>query len=119
MKSTGSLISDGNLIQSKESINVHFAIDKHDRLLWGYLPKPSDKHNYKQMVGGVIWLVRNGKNFVKKSEIIESSKTIEGNMTWFTHTQSARTVIGNDQHGRFVIMQIDGKTNLKGLDSKK
>jgi exopolysaccharide biosynthesis protein len=53
---------------------------------------------------------------VNESEVAENSKTQEGNITWFTRTRSARTVIGNDQEGRFVVLQIDGKTNLKGFD---
>lgn len=64
---------------------------------------------------GVIWLVRNGKSYVKESMKLESSKHEEtGTLKEFVEIKSARTAIGHDKNGNVMLMQIDGQTNARG-----
>ena len=79
-----------------------------------------------QLVSGVIWLVRNGKNNVQNALQFENGG-IQGffsskwpyeiftsdtfNLEDFVKVQSARTAIGHDADGRLVLVEIDGKTH--------
>ena len=61
-----------------------------------------------QLVSGVIWLVRNGTNFVLESASIETAKTqqtskhlMENNQRSFVDTFAARTVVGYDKKGHY------------------
>ena len=81
-----------------------------------------------QLVSGVIWLVRNGKNNVQNALQFENggiqgcffhqNGRIKNNFTLdtfnledFVKVQSARTAIGHDADGRLVLVEIDGKTH--------
>ena len=78
-----------------------------------------------QLVSGVIWLVRNGKNNVQNALQFENGD-IQGflpkwldvklisdtfNLEDFVKVQSARTAVGHDADGRLILVEIDGKTH--------
>ena len=70
---------------------------------------------FDQLVSGVIWLVRNGTNFVLESASIETARTqqtskhlMENNQRSFVDTFAARTVVGYNKKGQLLIYQVDG-----------
>ena len=40
-----------------------------------YLPESADLHEFKQLIGGVVWLVRNGINYVNEAIKAEYEET--------------------------------------------
>ena len=100
-----------------------------DQFIVGYMTDDFIKNSFiDQLVSGVIWLVRNGKNNVQNalqfenggiqgffiqseyvSEIIFNLDTF--NLEDFIKVQSARTAIGHDADGRLILVEIDGKTH--------
>jgi len=114
----GNVISDGRLAHDADGIqNAHFGIKESGSLFFGYVSESEiTRQNFTNLVGGVLWLVRNGENYVdvsKETECpdAESTSTLQG----FIDVVSARTAIGHDRHGRLVIVQVDGKTWDRGV----
>ena len=113
----GNLVSDGDVLQASNWLNVNFGV-RDGKFVVGYLTKEevvSKSNPFQQLVGGVIWLVRNGTNFVLESAKIEnptaqqtSQKLMENNKNSFVDTYAARTAIGYDKDGRLLIFQVDG-----------
>ena len=67
-----------------------------------------------QLVSGVIWLVRNGKNNVQNALQFEEGVIQDRfNLEDFVKVTSARTAIGHDADGRLILVEIDGKTNQR------
>ena len=92
----------------------------------GYLTEDevnSVTHPFDHLISGVIWLVRNGTNYVdvaasienpttqQTSEVLENPNNHRANT--FVDVFAARTVIGHDIEGRLKIFQLDG---LHGRD---
>eukprot|EP00944_MAST-04C_sp_MAST-4C-sp1_P004901 g4901.t1 len=115
----GNLISDGKYIQTSKAINANFGI-REGKFIIGYVSENEVLHNkndkkFDQLVSGVIWLVRNGTNFVLESASIETARTqqtskhlMENNQRSFVDTFAARTVVGYDKKGQLLIYQVDG-----------
>ncbi|RDD47125.1 N-acetylglucosamine-1-phosphodiester alpha-N-acetylglucosaminidase [Trichoplax sp. H2] len=116
----GNIISNGRLVRLTNVQNVNFGIRKNGSIIVGYLTEEEilDKENpFVQLVSGVIWLVRNGKSYVKESMKMESNKHEEtGTLKQFIEVKSARTAIGHDRNGNVMLMQIEGQTNARGLN---
>ena len=71
--------------------------------------------DFQELVGGVIWLVRNSQNYVNESLIAECGDIQEtGQLDYFADVISARTAVGHDGDGRVVIAQVNGKTEQRG-----
>ncbi|CAC5374275.1 NAGPA [Mytilus coruscus] len=114
----GNVISDGKLVLDSNGVqNAHFGITKDGHLFFGYLSEIDlIAEQFQQLVGGVIWLVRDGKNYITESIKIECQDTQEtGTLERFAGVMSARTVVGSDKDGRVLIMQVDGKTDHNGM----
>jgi len=114
----GNVISNGRLAHDADGIqNAHFGIKDNGHLFFGYVPEiKSANQNFTNLVGGVLWLVRNGESYVDVSKITEcpdaqSTSSLQG----FIDVVSARTAIGHDRLGRLVIVQVDGKTWQRGV----
>jgi len=114
----GNVISDGRLAYDAGDIqSAHFGIKEDGNLFFGYIPEiDSAKQSFVNLVGGVLWLVRNGESYVDVSKVTEcpdaqSTSTLQG----FIDVLSARTAIGHDRLGRLVIVQVDGKTWHRGM----
>ena len=114
----GNVISDGRLAHDAGEIqNAHFGIKEDGSLFFGYVPEDENaKQSFLNLVGGVLWLVRNGESHVDVSKVTEcpdaqSTSTLQG----FIDVVSARTAVGHDRLGRVVIVQVDGKTWHRGV----
>ena len=115
----GNVVSDGRLIQTAGSRrNANFGIRKDGTMVIGYLSEAdvcNASNPFNQLVTGVIWLVRDGINYVNKSMILESSENEgTGRMETFVNVLSARTAVGFDKKGRLVLAQVLGQTHRRG-----
>lgn len=114
----GNVISDGRLVLDSEGVqNAHFGITKDSHLFSGYLSEIDlVAEQFYQLVGGVIWIIRDGKEYISESINIECQDTEEtGTLQRFATVMSSRTAVGHDKDGRVLIMQADGKTDENGL----
>ncbi|VDI40590.1 N-acetylglucosamine-1-phosphodiester alpha-N-acetylglucosaminidase [Mytilus galloprovincialis] len=115
----GNIISDGRVVMKSEGVqNVHFGITNDGSLHFGYLSKTEiADNNYKQLIGGVFWLVRDGQNYLKESINIECQTEEQAEiMEMYSKTiLSARSAIGHDEEGRILLMQLDGFNGHKGM----
>ncbi|KAK2166589.1 hypothetical protein LSH36_37g00025 [Paralvinella palmiformis] len=115
----GNVISDARMAHNSGGIqNVHFGIETDGSLIFGYLPPDVMlESSFKQLVGGVIWLVRDGINYVDVSKNVEWSASQEnGNLQTFIDIKSARVAVGHDKHGKLVIVVVDGHSWESGLN---
>ena len=115
----GNIVSDGRLVQtSQDEQNANFGIREDGTIVVGYIPDEEIMNGtvpFRQLVTGVIWLVRNGTNYVNESMKLEcSSHEDTGKMDTFVNVLSARTAIGHDAEGRLVMAQIEGQTHRRG-----
>ncbi|XP_069113869.1 N-acetylglucosamine-1-phosphodiester alpha-N-acetylglucosaminidase-like isoform X2 [Argopecten irradians] len=114
----GNVVSNGRLIQNSGGIqNAHFGIKSNGELFFGYLSEIDlIADNFIQLVGGVIWLIRNGEVYVSESLNIECADMQEtGSLSTFTNIVSARTAVGVDRQGRVLLVQVDGKSYSRGV----
>ncbi|XP_077991698.1 N-acetylglucosamine-1-phosphodiester alpha-N-acetylglucosaminidase-like [Glandiceps talaboti] len=117
----GNVISDGRLVQAEQTDtqNVNFGLQKNESMIFGYLSHDEVVHPtvpYLQLVGGVIWLLRNGKVYINESKMIELDNIDEMDaMNDFINEVSARVAVGHDKDGRLILVQVDGKSNFIGV----
>lgn len=115
----GNLVADGRIIKSTNGIaNANFGIKEDGTIVVGYI-SDRDIYNktnpFRQLVSGVVWLVRNGSNYVNESMKIECSDSEDtGNMKTFVEVLSARSAIGHDSKGRLILAHIEGQTHVRG-----
>ncbi len=104
----GDIVSDGQIIQTTSDQNANFGIRHDGTLVVGYIPEEEVLNgSFRQLVSGVVWLVRNGSNYVNESMALEcSSHQNTGRMATFVNVLSARTAIGHDAQGRIVIANV-------------
>lgn len=117
----GNIVSDGRLVQtSNDEQNANFGIRQDGTITVGYIPDEEIQKSanpFRQLVAGVVWLVRNGTNFVNESMELEcSSHEDTGKMETFVNVISARTALGHDALGRVVIAQVNGQTHKRGAN---
>lgn len=107
-KCLGNIVSDGRIVQASDHLNANFGIRQDGTLVVGYIPKEEIVDGaFRQLVSGVIWLVRNGTNYVNESMHLESpSNQNTGKMSTFVNVLSARTAIGHDSSGRVVFANV-------------
>ena len=76
--------------------------------------------DFLQLVGGVIWVLKDGEVNVEESIAAECEETEEtGTLETFASVISARTLVGHDKDGRVMIVHIEGKTYRNGyVDSQ-
>ena len=115
----GNIVSNGRIVQtSEDEQNANFGIREDGTIVVGYIPDKEILNGsvpFRQLVTGVIWLVRNGTNYVNESTKLEcSSHEDTGKIDTFVNVLSARTAIGHDAEGRLVMAQIQGQTHRRG-----
>eukprot|EP01126_Amoeba_proteus_P055849 TRINITY_DN6956_c0_g1_i1.p1 TRINITY_DN6956_c0_g1~~TRINITY_DN6956_c0_g1_i1.p1 ORF type:complete len:260 (-),score=52.53 TRINITY_DN6956_c0_g1_i1:824-1603(-) len=114
----GNIVSRGRIIQNTGLQNANFGIRRDGTIVVGYLDK-SDIDNssnpFQNLVAGVIWLVRGGKNYVNESQGLEYMG-IQTTGSSFVTVKSARSALGHDSQGRLVLVQVDGKSWERGVD---
>lgn len=108
----GNIVSDGRIVQtSNDEQNANFGIREDGTINVGYIPDREIRNTsnpFRQLVSGVVWLVRNGSSFVNESMKLEcASHEDTGKMETFINVISARTAIGHDANGRLVIAQVN------------
>jgi len=115
----GNVVSDGRLAHDAGGIqNAHFGIKENGYLFFGYIPENENiDESFSNLVGGVLWLIRNGESYVDVSKVTEcpdaqSTSTLQG----FIDVVSGRTAVGHDSLGRLVVVQVDGKTGQRGIN---
>ena len=91
-------------------VNANFGITNNGIFYTGYMDIHTvRKVPFTQLIGGVIWLVRNGQSYVDQSIILEEMSTqTSGNGTRFVNLKASRIGIGHDDQGRLMIISIDG-----------
>merc|ERR550532_3475219 len=76
---------------------------------------------FDHMVSGVVWLVRNGKNYVEQGWK-EANITVQTSGDKYATNLASRTAVGFDAAGRLIIVQIDGSIavgdNKRGMDMR-
>ena len=107
----GNIVSDGRIVQtSNDEQNANFGIRHDGTIVVGYIPDEeivNTTNPFRQLITGVIWLVRNGTNYVNESTNLEcASHEDTGNMETFASVVSARTALGHDDEGRLVMAQV-------------
>lgn len=118
-KCLGNVVSDGRIVQTASNQqNANFGIRQDGTIVVGYIPDEeilNTTNPFRQLVTGVIWLVRNGTNFVNESKRLEcASHEDTGRMETFVNVLSARSAIGHDASGRLVMAQVEGQTHRRG-----
>eukprot|EP01100_Stratorugosa_tubuloviscum_P001344 TRINITY_DN129_c1_g1_i2.p1 TRINITY_DN129_c1_g1~~TRINITY_DN129_c1_g1_i2.p1 ORF type:complete len:450 (-),score=200.58 TRINITY_DN129_c1_g1_i2:34-1383(-) len=112
----GNLISNSQIVQKPNYKNANFGILVNGSFVIGYPTNELlESGEITQLVAGVIWLVRNGKNYVATSAEIEDLSKQETGQSFVTIT-SARGAIGHDANGRLMLVTVDGKSYQRGTD---
>jgi len=98
---------------------VNFGI-KDGKFHIGYFT-PQQIESFEQLVSGVVWLVRDGKNYVQQGWS-EANTTVQTSGDKYATNLASRTAVGFDADGRLMIIQVDGSIavghNKRGLDMK-
>ena len=104
----GNVVADGRIVQSTVDQNANFGLRRDGTITVGYVPEEDVLNgSYRQLVSGVIWLVRNGTNYVNESMYLEcAAHQNTGKMSTFSNVLSARTAIGHDSEGRIVVANV-------------
>lgn len=115
----GNIVSNGRLVQSAGGVqNANFGIRQDGTIVTGYISEEElyDTSNpFRQLVSGVVWLVRNGTNYVNESKDMECSDHEDtGRMDTFVGVVSARSAIGHDSAGRVMLARVEGQTHQRG-----
>ena len=118
-KCLGNVVSNGRVaLTANNQQNANFGIRQDGSIVVGYIPDEeilNTTNPFRQLVSGVLWLVRNGTNYVSESKKLEcSSNEDTGQMETFVNVLSARTAIGHDAAGRLVMAQVEGQTHRRG-----
>merc|ERR1719150_1204613 len=103
----GNVVSHGVTIQTVplSQGNVNFGI-KDGKFMIGYF-KPEEVAGFDHLVSGVVWLVRDGKNYVAQGWK-EANITVQTSGDKYATNLASRTAVGYDKDGRLIILQIDG-----------
>ncbi|CAK8695894.1 unnamed protein product [Clavelina lepadiformis] len=115
----GNIVSDGRLIRNSHGVqNAHFGITRNGTIIVGYLSEKDVKTlDFQQLVGGVIWMIRNGASYIDEAVQLEEESTQEtGTLRYFADVQTGRSAIGHDSNGQVVFVQVDGRTKETGVN---
>jgi len=117
----GNVVSHSQVIQTVplSQGNVNFGI-KDGKFYIGYF-SPEEIAGFDHMVSGVVWLVRDGKNYVDQGWK-EANKTVQTSGDKYATNLASRTAVGFDKAGRLIIVQVDGSIavghNKRGMNMK-
>ena len=94
---------------------MNFGLLKNGTIVVGYLEESFVTSGvFEHLVTGIVWLVRNGRNYVDQSKRIEDpSAQTTSSLRGFIEVVSARSAIGHDAEGRIIIVNVDGKTGTR------
>jgi len=108
----GPIVSDGEIIHTGTAQGAIFGITNDGRYVAGYANQTAiESGEFKQLVQGRGWLVRNGQSYVN------TSVQIEGIEKYFVTLLAPRLAIGWDTEGRLILVIVDGiESKRLGLD---
>jgi len=115
----GNVVSHGKVVQTvpRAQGNVNFGI-KDGKFFVGYFT-PEEIQGFNHMVSGVVWLVRNGKNYVAQGWK-EANITVQTSGDKYATNLASRSAVGFDKSGKLIVVQIDGSiavgANKRGMD---
>ena len=114
----GNIVSSNRVVQIQGIQLPNFGIRQDGAFVTGYIAD-NDINNttipFKELISGVIWLVRNGTNFVNESSLLECDENQKtGNMDTFAEVVSARTAVGHTKDGKLIVAQVEGHTHVSG-----
>lgn len=114
----GNIVSSYRVVQFQGIQLANFGIRQDGVIITGYISDDDIKNAtipFKELLSGVIWLVRNGTNFVNQSSLLECDENQKtGKMQTFVEVVSARTAVGHTKDGKLVVAQIEGHTHVSG-----
>lgn len=108
----GNLVANQSVVQSPGTKNVNFGITHDGKYVVGYLDSEdvfnttTGESRFQQLIAGVIWLVRDGQNYVSVSKEIEDMSTQETGPS-FTTVKAPRLALGHDADGRLMLVSVD------------
>lgn len=125
----GNLVVNGVPVQFPGTQNANFGLLKNGSFVSGYIPlnmiaywnpnRPGRlTSDFETLISGVVYLVKDGQNFVQASGQLENSSTqTTGSIQTFIEVVTARTAIGHDREGNLLIFATDGATGSgRGMD---
>ena len=123
-KCHGTIISNGKVVHQSDELNASFGITRNGTIIVGYLTEAEKRqHSFTQLVNGVVWIVRNGKNYINEAIKTEDMTTQESGECSsptscnFRSVKAGRLLLGHDKDGRIMIMGLNGfRNNAEGPD---
>ncbi|XP_048240266.1 N-acetylglucosamine-1-phosphodiester alpha-N-acetylglucosaminidase-like [Haliotis rufescens] len=114
----GNIYSDGRLVSDSGGVqNAHFGITADGYIFAGYLSQQDlMTHRFTQLVGGVIWLLKEGEIYVDESIKNECSTPTTITLREFASIQKSRVAVGHDKDGRILIAHVDVAKGNIGVD---
>jgi len=115
----GNIISSYRVVQVQGIQLANFGIRQDGVFVTGYISDWDIINKttipFKELLSGVVWLVRNGTNFVNQSSVLECDENEKtGNMQTFVEVVSARTAVGHTRDGKLIVAQVEGHTHVSG-----
>jgi len=110
----GPIVSDGNIIHTASSLGAVFGITNDGKYIAGYVNESViESSNFKQLVQGRGWLVRDGQSY------LDVAAEKEGISKSFITLLAPRLAIGWDSEGHLMLLIVDGvESKRKGIDLK-
>jgi hypothetical protein len=107
----GNLISDGKHWQlptdGSGNGRANFGITANNEVVTGFVDaKTITEKNFKQLITGWGWLVRNGVNYVNQSQDLSYQPG------GFTMEKAPRTSVGVFPNGTMILLEIDGEEDI-------
>jgi len=103
----GNVISNGQMVQLQQTVNVNFGVTSGGDYVIGYLDQSQViGMKFLQAITGVGWLVKNGKLYLNDSLNIEKPR-----FGWMWE-KAARTAIAHDALGNLLFLEVDGNEEL-------
>ncbi|XP_067674741.1 N-acetylglucosamine-1-phosphodiester alpha-N-acetylglucosaminidase-like [Haliotis asinina] len=115
----GNVYSDGRLVSDSGGVrNAHFGITVDGYIFTGYLSEQDlSSHRFTQLVGGVVWLLKDGEIYVDESIKTECSNTSKTKtLKEFSSIQKSRIAVGHDKDGRILVAHVDVARGNIGVD---
>ena len=93
---------NGTVVNWDNQNRAEFGILQNKSTIIGYVSNSSD-YQFKTLISGIGWLVRNGESYVKHSREFAPS----GN-TSFVRIKAPRTAVGVMEDGSIMLAVVDG-----------
>ena len=111
----GHVISGGHVLHTTKARAVSFGL-RNGSYVVGYLDEDDvaySAHLFDNLVTGTLWLVRHGE-----SHVLDSIETLDltEERRRMIHDVAARTVVGYDTDGRLLVLSVEGRSGVHGVN---